>query len=76
MRKLGELQRRVGRPGRDLSLDDMDEKKKVFDETVERVQKQFFGYQKENACAGNEEVSRPISEFNSTLSTQPGFRKS
>ncbi|KAH7730739.1 CBN-CHCH-3 protein [Aphelenchoides avenae] len=55
MRKLGELQRRAGRPSKDLSLDDMDEKKKVFDETVERVQKQFFGYQKENACAGNEE---------------------
>ncbi|CAI5441523.1 unnamed protein product [Caenorhabditis angaria] len=33
---------------------DLEERKKVFDETVERVQKRFFDYHRENVCQDNE----------------------
>uniref|UniRef100_A0A914EHL1 Uncharacterized protein n=1 Tax=Acrobeloides nanus TaxID=290746 RepID=A0A914EHL1_9BILA len=37
-----------------ISLDDMQERNRVFDDTVDRVKKQFFSFQRENACDGTE----------------------
>ncbi|PIO60194.1 hypothetical protein TELCIR_18315 [Teladorsagia circumcincta] len=34
--------------------DDLEERKRVFEETVERVQEKFFAYHRENVCADNE----------------------
>ncbi|XGW12192.1 hypothetical protein V3C99_013129 [Haemonchus contortus] len=34
--------------------DDIEERKRVFNETVERVEKKFFSYQRENVCADHE----------------------
>ncbi|VDM72125.1 unnamed protein product, partial [Strongylus vulgaris] len=34
--------------------DEIEERKKIFDETVERVQDKFFAYHRENVCADNE----------------------
>lgn len=39
-----------------ISLEEMEERKRVFNETVERVEQMFFGYQRENACESNEKV--------------------
>ncbi|TMS35775.1 hypothetical protein L596_003098 [Steinernema carpocapsae] len=53
MNKLSDLQMRNAGSSH-VSMEELEERKKVFDETVERVEKQFFNYQRENACSGNE----------------------
>jgi hypothetical protein len=35
----------------------MEEKKRAFDNTVQRVKQQYFGHQKENVCTEVEGVS-------------------
>ncbi|KAI6207294.1 CBN-CHCH-3 protein [Aphelenchoides fujianensis] len=40
----------------EISREDMEEKKRVFEETVNRVKKEFFGYQRENVCGDVEKV--------------------
>ncbi|KAE9554460.1 hypothetical protein FO519_002334 [Halicephalobus sp. NKZ332] len=62
MQQLTALQRRhaagqlsvANAPGAVETLEDVEEKKRVFEETVERVEKQFFNYRRENACGDNE----------------------
>uniref|UniRef100_A0A0M3INR6 CHCH domain-containing protein n=1 Tax=Ascaris lumbricoides TaxID=6252 RepID=A0A0M3INR6_ASCLU len=58
MRYLSELQQRTPtytpKEESKISLEEMEERKRVFNETVERVEQMFFGYQRENACESNE----------------------
>uniref|UniRef100_A0A7E4VB07 MICOS complex subunit MIC19 n=1 Tax=Panagrellus redivivus TaxID=6233 RepID=A0A7E4VB07_PANRE len=58
MQNLSALQRRnvTGAlpPPPGETLEDIEEKKRVFEETVQRVEKQFFNYQRENVCEANE----------------------
>ncbi|VDM25107.1 unnamed protein product, partial [Toxocara canis] len=62
MRYLTDLQQRTPAyvpsegSGSNISLEEMEERKRVFNETIDRVEQLFFGYQKENACQSNEEV--------------------
>lgn len=39
-----------------LSLSDLEERQRAFDETLEHVEKQYFSYRSENECRKNEEV--------------------
>ncbi|KHN87938.1 hypothetical protein Tcan_17411 [Toxocara canis] len=61
MRYLTDLQQRTPAyvpsegSGSNISLEEMEERKRVFNETIDRVEQLFFGYQKENACQSNEE---------------------
>lgn len=39
------------------SREEMEEKKKAFDEGIQRVKKQYFNQQRENVCTDVENVS-------------------
>uniref|UniRef100_A0A8R1DLS2 MICOS complex subunit MIC19 n=1 Tax=Caenorhabditis japonica TaxID=281687 RepID=A0A8R1DLS2_CAEJA len=60
MAKLSQLQQRkagsagAAAPQLANSGNDLEERKKIFDDTVDRVQKQFFSYHRENVCQDNE----------------------
>ncbi|KAK5985229.1 hypothetical protein GCK32_012910, partial [Trichostrongylus colubriformis] len=51
MARLSELQKR--QQGYQAA-DDIEERKRIFEETVARVQEKFFAYHRENVCADNE----------------------
>lgn len=57
MLRLSQLQARTHAANPRDTRQELEEKKKVFEDTVDRVKKQFFNYQRENACADVEKVS-------------------
>ncbi|VDK25651.1 unnamed protein product [Anisakis simplex] len=41
-----------------ITLEEMEERKRVFNETIERVERMFFDHQLENVCESNEKVGK------------------
>lgn len=59
LRELAEVKQKAvqtlsGGPAGGVSLDVMEERKRAFEETIERVEKKFFAYHRENVCESNE----------------------
>lgn len=54
--QLVQLQQRPQITWNSESREEMNDKKKAFDETVQRVRQQYFNQQKENVCADIESV--------------------
>ncbi|KJH44423.1 hypothetical protein DICVIV_09557 [Dictyocaulus viviparus] len=66
MIRLSELQQRKLKESQTPLLPDVEERKRIFDETVERIENKFFPYHRENICVSHEK------EIMSCLSANPG----